>query len=425
MKKRVYRLKPASLILLLLAGMCGYGVVSGQESSGNFSIHRLPTPAPVNSSLSRVVSDETGQVYLSWVSQQDDLAQLSFSKLLGNEWSSPVLISEGTDWFVNWADFPLLSVNGGNMVAHWLRMSASGTYDYDIEASFFDADENSWSEPRVIHTDGVSAEHGFVSMLPMSDKDSEDHEYKDSTLITWLDGRNTKVGDEYGEMTLRAGVFDAKGNALNEWELDARVCDCCQTSTAMTAKGPILVYRDRSENEIRDISVIRYSEGVWTKPVSVHNDNWQIAGCPVNGPSVSANEEQVAVAWFTAKDDIPKVQLALSEDSGDSFSDPVVVASPQTNGRVGTAILDSGGIVVSWLDTSETDAAIMLSHYSSKGVLLENIEVAKTSASRRSGFPVIESAGDTVYVSWTDISDTPQVSVARIELNLAARANNQ
>jgi hypothetical protein len=193
----------------------------------------------------------------------------------------------------------------------------------------------------------------------------------------------------------------------------------------MTAKGPILVYRDRSEDEIRDISVIRYSEGVWTKPISIHNDNWQIAGCPVNGPSVSANEKQVAVAWFTAKDDTPKVQLALSHDSGESFSDPIIVASPLTNGRVGTAILDSGGIVVSWLDTSETDAKIMLSHFSTEGILLENIEIAKTSASRRSGFPVIESTGDAVYVSWTDISDTQQVSVARVELNLAARANIQ
>lgn len=425
MKKRVNSLKPASLVLFLLVGMFTYGVVTAQESSSNFSIHRMPTPASINSSLSRIVSDETGQVYLSWVSQRDELAQLSYSKLIENEWSSPVLISEGTDWFINWADFPLLSVNAGNVVAHWLRMSANGTYDYNIEASFFELDENNWSEPSVIHTDGVSAEHGFVSMLPMSDKDSGGHDSKESTLITWLDGRNTKDGDEYGEMTLRAGVFDAKGNTLNEWELDARVCDCCQTSTAMTAKGPILVYRDRSEDEIRDISVIRYSEGVWTKPISIHNDNWQIAGCPVNGPSVSANEKQVAVAWFTAKDDTPKVQLALSHDSGESFSDPIIVASPLTNGRVGTAILDSGGIVVSWLDTSETDAKIMLSHFSTEGILLENIEIAKTSASRRSGFPVIESTGDAVYVSWTDISDTQQVSVARVELNLAARANIQ
>ncbi|MFP6809868.1 MAG: hypothetical protein VB960_02335, partial [Pseudohongiellaceae bacterium] len=231
---------------------------------------------------------------------------------------------------------------------------------------------------------------------------------------TWLDGRNTAVGDEYGEMTLRAGIFDAMGKTLKEWELDHRVCECCQTSSAMTAMGPIVVYRDRTVDEIRDISMQRYSDGEWTAPRPIHADNWRIAGCPVNGPSVSAKEEQVAVAWFTAKDDMPKVQLVLSPDSGDSFSAPILVASGDTNGRVGTTMLDSGEVAVSWIDTSEADTKIMLSLFSSAGELLNNIEVAQTRASRQSGFPIIESVGDTVYVSWTDISDTPQVKVARV-----------
>jgi hypothetical protein len=148
----------------------------------------------------------------------------------------------------------------------------------------------------------------------------------------------------------------------------------------------------------------------------VHEDNWQIAGCPVNGPSVSAKNEQVAVAWFTAKDDTPKVQLALSSDSGTSFTAPVLVASPETNGRVGTALLDSGKIIVSWIDTSSIEAKIMLSVFSSEAELLQQVEVANTSASRRSGFPIIESVGESVYVSWTDLSDSPQVRVARVSV---------
>jgi hypothetical protein len=316
-------------------------------------------------------------------------------------------ISSGTDWFVNWADFPMLSVNESGMVAHWLRMSAEGTYDYNIEASFSDARNQQWSEPRVIHSDGVSAEHGFVSMLPLNEG---------NTLITWLDGRNTKTDDEYGEMTLRAGIFDTSGQTLREWELDSRACDCCQTSSAMTSSGPIVVYRDRSAGEIRDIAITRYVDGQWTEPSLVHQDNWQIAGCPVNGPSVSARDEQVAVAWFTAKDDTPKVQLALSSDGGASFAAPILVASPTTNGRVGTALLDSGKIIVSWIDTSSAEAKIMLSVFSSEAELLQQVEVAKTSASRRSGFPIIESVEKLVYVSWTDLRDSPQVRVARVSV---------
>ncbi len=59
------------------------------------------------------------------------------------------------------------------------------------------------------------------------------------------------------EMTIRGAIIDKQGNKSGEWELDNRVCDCCQTSTAITANGPIVVYRDRSDEEIRDISIVR------------------------------------------------------------------------------------------------------------------------------------------------------------------------
>ena len=39
--------------------------------------------------------------------------------------------------------------------------------------------------------------------------------------------------------------------------LDARACDCCQTDAAMTSAGPVVVYRNRTEEEIRDIYIAR------------------------------------------------------------------------------------------------------------------------------------------------------------------------
>ena len=412
MQKLISNFKACFLLgILFSSGFCS-AVIAASANSISVSLELLASPAPSNSSLSRLVRDEAGQVYLSWVNQDNELAQLVYSKLMDTGWSNPIVIGEGADWFINWADFPMLSVSNGNMAAHWLRISDDGAYDYDIEARFYDEKNRKWSEKRVIHTDGVSAEHGFVSMLPISEQGET------NTLITWLDGRNTKAGEEYGEMTLRAGIFDSLGETLSEWEIDHRVCDCCQTSTAMTAKGPLVVYRDRSSDEIRDISMVRYSSGEWTKPRTIHDDKWQINGCPVNGPAVSAKDDQVAVAWFTAKEDTPKVQLALSSDSGDTFSEPIVIASPETNGRVDTAILKADAIAVSWIDITEAHAKIMLSLFSSQGVLLHTSVVAKTSASRRSGFPIIESVGDSVFVTWTDVGETPQVKVARLEFEL-------
>lgn len=391
----------AALLGLLFA----LSILITSYAAGQDQLTRLPSPAPGNSSLSRVVANESGEIYLSWVSQDAEQATLAFARLTSEGWDAAQVISGGRNWFVNWADFPALSVDSSGMVAHWLQMSATGTYDYDIRARFYPQDKATWTEARTIHTDGVSAEHGFVSMLPLNDG---------TTLISWLDGRETVHSDPRGAMTLRAGIFDKSGANVSEWELDHRVCDCCQTSSAMTEKGPIIVYRDRSQQEVRDIYAARLVDGAWTLPQAIHNDNWQIAGCPVNGPSVAAMNKRVAVAWFSAKDDLPKIQLALSTDSGLSFSEPIVVESPNTNGRVDTTILDSGNIIVSWMDTAG-EAKIMLSRYDINGELLSTTEVAGSSASRRSGFPIIEAVGNSVYVTWTDIDATPQVKVARID----------
>lgn len=372
----------------------------------------LQPPTGEQTSLSRLTVGAAGKLHLSWVESRDKLSLLYHTSLSGDRWTEPKLINAGEDWFVNWADFPFLSVNQAGMTAHWLQKSHGGTYAYDVHASFYDAANHTWGESIIIHKDGVNAEHGFVSMLPMSGE---------RTFISWLDGRNTGSAESHagghapvGGMTLRGGIFDRHGETLNEWELDGLVCDCCQTSAAMTTAGPVVVYRDRTEDEIRDIYITRKLDSGWSTPMPVHADNWQIAGCPVNGPSVAANGNLVAVGWFSAKDDQPKVSLTLSHDGGETFDSPVLVAEESTNGRVSVAITTSGDIAISWLETRGNAAKLMLARYDQQGELQEFVTVAETRASRRSGFPVIVSHRNHVYVTWTDVTSEPRVRVARV-----------
>ena len=56
-------------------------------------------------------------------------------------------------------------------------------------------------------------------------------------------------------MTIRTATLDMNGNLTREAELDSRVYDRCQTGGAITASGPIIVYRDRTEEEMRDMSL--------------------------------------------------------------------------------------------------------------------------------------------------------------------------
>jgi hypothetical protein len=405
MRKRSLSVARQVVILGCLSVLGAGPMLAAAQYSTDIRVDELPSPAPPQSELSRVTSDELGNLYLSWVTRSDSWAQLSYAQWIDDAWSEPQSISEGDDWFVNWADFPMLSLRSHTGVAHWLQKSGMGSYDYDVVASFFDHAQRRWGQGQVVNRSGIAAEHGFVSMLPME---------KQLTLITWLDGRNTRNQPEPGPMTLRAAVFDSSGNNLNEWELDPATCDCCQTSSAMTAAGPVVVYRDRSANDVRDTAIVRLIDGNWTQPELVHQDDWQVLGCPVNGPAVAARDDDVAVAWFTARNDSPKVQLALSSNSGASFAPPIQVAGPNTNGRVDTVILANGEVVVSWLETEAAQARIMLSRFAKTGQFIDSVDVAETSASRRSGFPIIESVEDTVYVSWTDVSGIPRIRVARV-----------
>ena len=397
-------MKLGVFISLLLTALIAREVIAAD-------VERLQSPAGKQTSLSRLTTDANGRIHLSWVSSTGPLSSLYHASFADDEWSNAMLVGDGEDWFVNWADFPFFAANDAGMAANWLRKSSDGIYDYDVVATFYSAATAQWSDPAVIHRDDVSAEYGFVSMLPM---------HNDATLIAWLDGRETRRNESHagahiaGGMTLRAGIFNNEGKKTTEWQLDDLVCDCCQTSSAMTGSGPVVVYRNRTNEEVRDTYITRLVDGQWSEPAAVYNDNWQVAGCPVNGPSVVSGNGLTVVAWFTAKNDNPTVSFALSQDDGKTFGAPVIVAQESTNGRISLAVLDAGGFAISWLETSGALATIMLARYDKHGRMMKRLAVAETKSSRRSGFPVISSHGNDVYVTWTDIEREPRVKVARM-----------
>lgn len=242
--------------------------------------------------------------------------------------------------------------------------------------------------------------------------------YGEDYFISWLDGRNTvsenKGGhhDEHsGEMTIRATVINKKGIKSGEWELDKRVCDCCQTSAAITTNGPIVVYRDRSDNEIRDISIVRLINGQWTQPKTVFSDSWEIKGCPVNGPQAHAIDNNLVVAWFSAPDKEARVNLVFSLDGGATFGDAIRIDDGKAIGRVDVVMLDKKSAVVSWMEGSVIKAARVYQH----GRKDPSIIIASSSEARSSGFPQMTKYGDNLIFAWSDVKDKI-IKVAKLNL---------
>ena len=370
------------------------------------AIVEIKNPSLINSSLPRLFSNGE-DLLMSWIQNKDSIASLKYSKFNGINWTAPTEIISGSDWFVNWADFPAIADNNGSILTNILKKSAEGTYTYDIHLQLYSKQKNTWKNNILLNQDGIKSEHGFVSMLPYNN---------DSFFVTWLDGR-TLVGvpKENEQMTLRAAFINAEGEISNDILLDDKTCECCNTAATMTANGPVVAYRDRSDTEIRDISIVRFVNGNWTAPKNVYQDHWEIPGCPVNGPAIDSFNDTVALAWFTAENDNPRIQVSFSENQGETFGLQYRVDNGNAIGRVDVVMLDQNNAVVSWMEPDGIDTLIQVLKVSLNGEKNMPITITKTRSERSSGFPQLELFGDKLYLAWTSLEDEkPAIKIVTV-----------
>jgi hypothetical protein len=371
----------------------------------------LASPAAPGSGEPNLAKGPDERVYLSWLEPAGDTAHaLRFATLEGERWSTARTIAQGSNFFVNWADFPsIVAGPGDRLAAHWLQRSDTARYAYGVRvAQSFDGGV-AWTPPIIPHRDGSPTEHGFVSLFAAGD----------SLGAIWLDGRNFAGAGEgiHPNMMLMTTTVAGNGSTGTERVLDERVCDCCQTSLAIAASGPVLVYRDRSPDEIRDISIIRWIDSGWTRPAPVHPDHWKIDHCPVNGPAIAADGEHVAVAWFTSAGDSGRVFLAQSGDGGATFDAPVRIDEGNPVGRVDVVARGRGGAIVSWMEfTAGRQAEVRVRSVNRRGLRGESTVIARSSGERASGFPQMVVARDYLIFAWTEGGSPPRVRVARTHL---------
>jgi len=366
------------------------------------SVAAPPYPAMAGSAQPHLATAPDGGVVMSWLEPDDVGHRLQFAVYDRGAWSEPSTVSSGEDWFVNWADFPsVVPISESLWGAHWLRKTPGTSYSYDVVLSTSTDGGRTWTDGIVPHDDQTPTEHGFVSLFPD----------QAGLAALWLDGRETQ-GDLHGNeqsaggMTLRSAALTGDGRVVESRLVDDLVCDCCQTDVALTPEGPVAVYRNRTEDEIRDIFVARQVNGDWVPEVAVADDGWEIAGCPVNGPSISAGNGLVAVAWFTAANEAPRVRVAFSADSGRSFGAPIDVDSSAPIGRVASLPLDASSSLVAWIAESEgAGASLVAARIGVSGTTGKPVVISPVASGRSSGFPQIARTGEYLLFAWTHVED--------------------
>ncbi len=150
----------------------------------------------------------------------------------------------------------------------------------------------------------------------------------------------------------------------------------------------------------------------WTPPSPVHRDGWRIEGCPVNGPAISARGRDVAVAWFTAKEDQGHAFVAFSRDAGRTFGAPTRVDAESSQGRVGVELVDGTSAIVTWVELTGQRSSFNARRVDDRGTLGPIASVAEVGGTR---YPRVARFQDEVLFAWTaTVDNVPRVLTARV-----------
>ena len=356
-------------------------------------VEPLQTPAATNSSGPQLTDSSRGAL-LSWTENDDEKTLLKYAERTTAGWSATKTAASGADWFVTDADTPsVLRLSNGLIAAHWMQSTNEDVEASNLRLTYSKDDGKTWAPSFLPHHDGTETQHGFATLF----------ELPGPTLgVVWLDGRQTVKDREHGPMSIRYASFDTQWKQRADAAIDLKVCDCCTTSVATTPEGPIVVYRDRSDKEIRDIYVSRLEAGKWSAGIPVHNDGWHVESCPVNGPVIGAHGRDVAVAWFTASTNQGQSYVAFSQDGGRTWGQAVRLDDGSSTGKVDLEMLDDGSAVATWVEFAGGRSQFRAKHVERSGAKSASVVIAGASGGRIGGVPRLARHGDQLVFAWTE-----------------------
>ena len=191
-------------------------------------------------------------------------------------------------------------------------------------------------------------------------------------LVMWLDHRDTAMtaADHSahqhggaGAPTETDGAARAQRSQLFVGGLDGSVeargvtrgvCYCCKTALAAGADGVVYAaWRHVYAGNFRDIAFAMSSDGgrSFTEPVRVSEDEWQIDGCPENGPALAVDGKRVYVIWPTLVRDGERETLKLflsSTTDGRAFTPRVALPTVDPAYHPQLVRTPDGDLITAW-----------------------------------------------------------------------------
>ena len=223
-------------------------------------------------------------------------------------------------------------------------------------------------------------------------------------FIAWLDKRDlsaaAKKGEKYAGLGLYYAVSDDEGKSFHpNIKAADHACECCRVAMAMDTDGyPVAVWRHVYDTNIRDHAVVRLDG----KMVSVRlsHENWNVAGCPHHGPSLSIAADGVYHAtWFSNAPERQGLFYAYSADRGRTFSAPLNFGNPEAQPAHPYVLSLGSRVYLVWKEFDGENTGIF-GMRSGDGGKSWSVPEKLADTSDMSDWPLLIGTNNQAYLSW-------------------------
>lgn len=195
----------------------------------------------------------------------------------------------------------------------------------------------------------------------------------------------TSGGEKFGEPVL----------------VDPSACECCRVAVSASEDGKVMVaYRDLLPGSVRDISLVISDDGgkSFSDPIPFTGDDWEVEGCPHNGPSLAAAGDRIRAAWFTNGSE-PGAYLAEIDASGQVIRRQQLSSSAQF---VQATVSPSGAVIAVYNENFE-EAGERYSRIRWSGGEAGTMKGDVVISESLVAYPVVQSIGDRDFVvAWKE-----------------------
>ena len=298
-----------------------------------------------------------GGFYVAWVNHnansQSDVMLARFDQH-GAARGSAVRVNQTEGVVTAWrGDPPSVAVSNQSVYVLWTaRVEVDGKKGTDLYLSTSQDGGKTFNAAVKVNDDKLPGAHGMHSLAVANDG---------RIYAAWLDERNISAPkpskhagghhmESNRELFVASSTDGGKTFSPNRKVAD-EACPCCKTALAVAADGTLYTsWRQVLPGNFRHIAVASSTDGgaKFSAPVIVSDDKWKLQGCPVSGPSLSADANgTLKVVWYAAGEgNAPGLYFAETRDHGRTFSQRTLLMQESVKGTPALAAGSNRAIAI-------------------------------------------------------------------------------